>query len=181
MTGAGTGTGAREEDGTRAGVRARAGVGAEAGAWTGGRAEDGAGVRAEAETGTETGAGTGIGIGTGTGAGTGTAARAGAGTGAGAEIEEGAGVGAEAGTQGRIQKISKEGPIRNQGPSIIPPVGGPILPPLRSRVGFVVCREPGRISLYVALPPSRPQPIGSRKQLEPRSRSAVHRDENFVS
>ena len=48
------------------------------------------------------------------------------------------------------------------------------------RVGFVVCREPGRISLYVALPPSRPQPIGSRKQLEPRSRSAVHRDENFV-
>ena len=49
------------------------------------------------------------------------------------------------------------------------------------RVGFVVCREPGRISLYVALPPSRPQPIGSRKQLEPRSRSAVHRDENFVS
>ena len=52
---------------------------------------------------------------------------------------------------------------------------------VRSRVGFVVCREPGRIALYVALPPSRPQPIGSRKQLEPRSRSAVHRDENFVS
>ena len=50
-----------------------------------------------------------------------------------------------------------------------------------TRVGFVVCREPGRISLYVALPPSRPQPIGPRKQLEPRSRSAVHRDENFVS
>ena len=51
-----------------------------------------------------------------------------------------------------------------------------------TRVGFVVCREPGRISLYyVALPPSRPQPIGSRKLLEPRSRSAVHRDENFVS
>ena len=49
------------------------------------------------------------------------------------------------------------------------------------RVGFVVCREPERISLYVALPPSRSQPIGSRKQLEPRSRSAVHRDENFVS
>ena len=49
------------------------------------------------------------------------------------------------------------------------------------RVGFVVCREPGRISLYVALPPSRPEPIGSRKQLEPRSRSAVHRDENFAS
>ena len=62
------------------------------------------------------------------------------------------------------------------------------LSPLRTagargtRVGFVVCREPGRISLYyVALPPSRPQPIGSRKLLEPRSRSAVHRDENFVS
>ena len=52
---------------------------------------------------------------------------------------------------------------------------------LPTRFGFVVCREPGRISLYVALPPSRPQPIGSRKQLEPRSRSAVHRDENFVS
>ena len=53
--------------------------------------------------------------------------------------------------------------------------------PVSTRVGFVVCQEPGRISLYVALPPSRPQPIGSRKQLEPRSRSAVHRDENFVS
>ena len=34
---------------------------------------------------------------------------------------------------------------------------------------------------YVALPPSRPQPIGSRKQLEPRSRSAVLRGEHFVS
>ena len=52
---------------------------------------------------------------------------------------------------------------------------------VKPRVGFVVCREPGRISLYVALPPSRPQPIGSRKQLEPRSRFAVHRGENFVS
>ena len=52
---------------------------------------------------------------------------------------------------------------------------------LLARVGFVVCREPGRISLYVALPPSRPQPIGSHKQLERRSRSAVHRDENFAS
>ena len=52
---------------------------------------------------------------------------------------------------------------------------------LTDRVGFVVCREPGRISLYVALPPSRPQPIGSRKQLEPRSRSAVHLGEDFVS
>ena len=61
------------------------------------------------------------------------------------------------------------------------PSVAPRLPSPAPRVGFVVCREPGRISLYVALPPFRPQPIGSRKQLEPRNRSAVHRDENFVS
>ena len=51
---------------------------------------------------------------------------------------------------------------------------------LMTRVGFVVCREPRRISLYVALPPSRPQPIGSRKQLEPRSRSAAGLDLSFA-
>ena len=45
-----------------------------------------------------------------------------------------------------------------------------------------ICRLPGaRENITVCdVPPSRPQPIGSRKQLEPRSRSAVHRGENFV-
>ena len=46
-----------------------------------------------------------------------------------------------------------------------------------------ICRLPAaRENITVCgVAPSRLQPIGSRKQLEPRSRSTVHRGENFVS
>ena len=47
------------------------------------------------------------------------------------------------------------------------------------RVGFVVCREPGRISLYVALPRPGLNPSGLVNNSS--SRSAVYRGENFAS
>ena len=44
-----------------------------------------------------------------------------------------------------------------------------------------ICRLSGARENITAcgVAPSQPQPIGSRKQLEPRSRSAVQRGENF--